>query len=337
MQALEADIRSMRDLMVKNNTAVAELRTRLEQAERDRFSNPLVYALLALFAASSALAGLFWHRSRKAQAAQQDWWASNGGRGGPPDPAGGGAGAAYAIQQSGLANDAKAAGAVAAGAATAAVVASQPGASAETPVVAAAPVPLARPFAPSGTDGLHASDVEPPHVDDVNKVQLQAQVFASQGDHDSAIGVLRAHIDAHPQGNAAPWMQLLTLLHGLARRDDFEQVRRDYEWLFNTKVDPFERFSLGDSGSDAPSRDNRPVTAVQADVPAVPTLPAVVEAPVIEEQHAPLDLNLDDLLMTPDDSAPTRRKPAPVDAANNNLLDFDFELDPKPDPSAKDK
>lgn len=337
MQALEADIRSTRDLMVKNNTAVAELRTRLEQAERDRFSNPLVYALLALFAASSALAGLFWHRSRKAQAAQQDWWASNGGRGGPPDPAGGGAAAAYATQQAGLTNDTKAAGAVAAVAATAAVVASQPGASAETPVVAAAPVPPARPFAPSGTDGLHASDVEPPHVDDVNKVQRQAQVFASQGDHESAIGVLRAHIDAHPQGNAAPWMQLLTLLHGLARRDDFEQVRRDYEWLFNTKVDPFERFSLGDSGSDAPSRDNRPVTAVQADVPAVPTLPAVVEAPVIDEQHASLDLNLDDLLKMPDDSAPTLRTPPLVDAAKNNLLDFDFELDPKPDPSTQHK
>ncbi len=183
------------------------------------------------------------------------------------------------------------------------------------------------PVAPSGSDGLHASEAQPPAVDEVSKVQQQAQVFASQGDHDSAIGVLRAHIDAHPQGSAAPWLQLMTLLHGLARHDDFEQVRRDYEWLFNTKVDAFDRFGLGDSGSDA----------VLADMPAAPTLPAVVEAPVIEEQHASLDLNLDDLLKVPSESAPVQRKPDPVVTANDNLLDFDFELDPKPDSSAKDK
>ena len=51
MQALEADMRGLRDAVARNTSGVAELRAQLQEARSERFANPLVYALVLLLLA----------------------------------------------------------------------------------------------------------------------------------------------------------------------------------------------------------------------------------------------------------------------------------------------
>jgi hypothetical protein len=57
MQALEADVKGLREQTVKNQASLNELRVQLHKAEGERYANGLVYSLLVLLALALAGAG----------------------------------------------------------------------------------------------------------------------------------------------------------------------------------------------------------------------------------------------------------------------------------------
>jgi pilus assembly protein FimV len=76
LDSLEASVKSLVALAAKNEASLLALRVRLEQAQAERYNNPVVYLLLALLLAS--LIAIAYLMSRSSQRARQEppenWW-----------------------------------------------------------------------------------------------------------------------------------------------------------------------------------------------------------------------------------------------------------------------
>jgi pilus assembly protein FimV len=76
LDSLEASVKSLVALAAKNEASLLALRVRLEQAQAERYNNPVVYLLLALLLAS--LVAIAYLMSRSSQRARQEppekWW-----------------------------------------------------------------------------------------------------------------------------------------------------------------------------------------------------------------------------------------------------------------------
>lgn len=243
MTALEADVRTMRDSMLKNQAMLADLNARLQQAEGERYANGLVYALAALLAGASGLAGWLWLRNRRAAAAYASWWSDSSEAGEP------------VLHEEGAAAELKALPATGAGtegvARTEQMGAHDDGMARPATTVATAADPV---IALAAALDAVESDTQPTAeemqsllastaaalpvgetntaLDELKDVAQQAEFFVSLGEYERAIAVLRGQIDAHPQASALPWLELLALYQQLQRQDDYEQLRHDFEWLF---------------------------------------------------------------------------------------------------------
>lgn len=84
LDSLEASVKSLVALAARNEASLLALRVRLEQAQAERYNNPVVYLLLALLLAS--LVAIAYLLSRSSQRARQEppeqWWDGSNAR--PP-------------------------------------------------------------------------------------------------------------------------------------------------------------------------------------------------------------------------------------------------------------
>ena len=115
----------------------------------------------------------------------------------------------------------------------------------------AADAAFAHPFVPSGSQGLRVSEASSLQAADLIQLQARVEALKAAGDVDAAIGLLRQHLDAHPQASALGWLSLLDVLHAQGRVAEYEQLRHDYEWLFNTKAPAFDAWPPGGAGLQA--------------------------------------------------------------------------------------
>jgi hypothetical protein len=74
-------------------------------------------------------------------------------------------------------------------------------------------------------------------------VQLQADFFISLGQDEQAIKVLCEHIAESQVPSALTYLDLLKIYHRLGREDEYERLRADFNGLFNAGAPAFERFS----------------------------------------------------------------------------------------------
>lgn len=269
MQSLELDIRALRDSMLKSQAQMVELRNRLERAERERYANGLVYALAGLLAAAAALAAFLWHRGRTRAPAPSQWWIDSqqsltpahadalapAAPADPIAPAPAAVPAASAatrpLAEVPAANPAPVAAAKPAPAEPAVVIRSaherpassfDVAAAMEVAFTTAALDTATRTFAPSGSDGLRLREAAPVTIEHLALLQADVDALCASGQADRALALLREHIDAHPQASALAWLNLLDIQHRLARRAEYEQLRHDYEWLFNAKAPAFDDY-----------------------------------------------------------------------------------------------
>lgn len=294
MQALDEDLRKLREGMLRSDAALVELRARLEKAEGERYANGLVFTLAGLLLAAVAAAFAFWRRSRSA-AQPSAWWDESRQRG-VADAADGGDDALYEESQLPAATKAAGAANVAAGLTDVPApqrsapvdAASAPGADGKADGRSVARLgtgitgfgflssnPSARSESPTETDGLRVSDPLPLSSDELSDIQQEADFFVSLGEYDRAIEILRNHIEAHPQASAVAWLDLLEIHHKLGQRDEYEQLRRDFEWLFNAKAPSFEAFNESRDGIEA---HPRLVSRIQAAWPRREVLETIDEA-----------------------------------------------------------
>lgn len=105
-------------------------------------------------------------------------------------------------------------------------------------------------------------------------VQHQAEFFMSVGRHDQAVDVLRNHIGEDVQTSALIYLDLFGLYHQLKRRADFDELRGEFNRLFNADIPLFDAYTGASLGLES-------YEAVLSRIVALWPTPQVLE--VIEE------------------------------------------------------
>jgi len=239
--ALEANIASLKTLTAKNQAGLSDLGTRLHQAESERFSAWVVYALLAALLACLAALALVWNRQRRRPDHDQDWWDRDNTE----------------------------------------LIASvdtsepkwQPEPKPEPVAPARGPTATAATAPPSDHAGLWENSSPAAHMD-VSMVEVSHSVFdelmradaapmaaptrnlngltivsqqqvnllVAQGRPAQAVSLLKQHLHDGGNPNPALYLELLSLLHTLGLRADFLHCRDEFGRFFTGKIPEFSVF-----------------------------------------------------------------------------------------------
>lgn len=243
LAALEAESQALRNGEAQAKATIADLTSRLEQAESGRLLNGVVFALGG--ALIVALAAWAWLRRRGEGGASQGpaaWWAvghsSRKPKGGVLAPA-----ATIADLDLDLTLDA---GDSAFGEYR--PLSGLQNLDSVPPSDGAPPISSKdrRDFAPSLIGASRSVATE-----ELFDIQQQADFFVSLGEDEQAIQVLRNHLADSPEPSALAYLDLLKLYHRLDRRDDYERARMEFNQVFNAGAPRFDQYTDESQGLEA--------------------------------------------------------------------------------------
>jgi len=234
LDELQAQARSLREVNSNNQAELGLTREQLKKSEVGRYANPLVYALLALLAGLLLSAGFFYYRIKSARQGAA-WWDQRDAE--PIEPE-------KSVIRSEL----------------------QPKASHFSAMSRSVLVPE-RPFSavPSEQNslpGFRASDLaySPPgvstsprgvNVNELFDIAQQADFFVSLGQHDHAIDVLANHIRENVQTSPLAYLDLFKLYHDMDRQGEYDQLRVEFNRIFNAEIPAFQGFRQRGEGLEA--------------------------------------------------------------------------------------
>lgn len=260
LQTLENAIRNLQSQSQKNQMALTELNSQLQQARSERYANFLVYALLALLLAAIAAIAYLWRQRgllRITQDNELPWWRKNkSSEKGWADSARDDLASKFtgtATAQNKIPRKEK----------------NPPGAALDLDLglsvdesgfsgskhlsshdrsdsLSSLPSREHSDFALSMTHMARAVKAE-----ELFDVQQQADFFVSLGQHEQAIEVLRNHISDNAQTSALVYLDLVNLYHLLNRKADYEALREDFNELFNAKIPVFDLYSDSSPGLES--------------------------------------------------------------------------------------
>lgn len=243
LSVLESEARGLREQEAINKAALQEMQGRLEQT---RYLTWLVYGLGALLLLAAAGLWRFWRRRPsvdEGDSATRAWWAAanaekeqEGGKLAMPN----GKAGAEALdldlnldlgRESSLDSMRSLHGDSELGADS-------------TP--AALLSPAKRDFVASQTPVSRSVATE-----ELFDVQQQADFFVSLGENEQAIQVLKNHLAESQEPSALAYLDLFKLYYKLNRKADYEQLRDEFNRLFNAGAPPFEQYSDESQGLEA--------------------------------------------------------------------------------------
>lgn len=264
--SLEASVKNLLAVAARNESNLAELRLRLQQAEADRYTNPLVLGLVALLLA--CVAGIAFLLGRRGSGTGGgNWWSASSNA---PNTVAAGDIATRATGRSGYAPISAAAPLSAPD--------SLPVDEPEVQVVErAAPPPRVAPITQvdvslvemsestfdrlmqSGTTHSAVRKTRPPELvagagvgagatrrlinaDELFDIRQQAEFFVSLGQTDQAVRILENRISESGESSPLAYLDLLKIFHSLGLKADFRQVREDFVLLFNGRLQEFAGF-----------------------------------------------------------------------------------------------
>ena len=234
LDVLQAQARSLRDAHSKNQAELALSREKLQKAEDGRYANPLVFALVALLAGLLLGAGYLYYRSKNSRTHAAWWDRREADHSELQKPA---MGADSRSQESRLPH------------AIAPVL---------VPVSPSNAVPLEEHFRPVFTaaestfppSGISASG-RGVNVNELFDIAQQADFFVSLGQHDHAIEVLSNHIRENAQTSPLAYLDLFKLYHDMDRQPQYDELRLQFNRIFNAEVPPFQGFRQRGEGLEA--------------------------------------------------------------------------------------
>lgn len=232
LSVLEAEIKALRDQAARSTAALQDLQAQVDQR---RYMTWLAYALGGLLAAS--LASLYWlwkHKSTASGAVATDWWTMGVTKAAPaPEVATVKSKRKSKIRSKKLDLDLDLDLGGESGMDALHVDARESG---------VAPLSMAdrRDFPSSHIGGSRSVATE-----ELFDVQQQSDFFVSLGEFEQAIGVLKTHISESQETSALAYLDLFKLYHRLGRRDEYEQLRAEFNPRFNAGAPPFEAYKEG--------------------------------------------------------------------------------------------
>ncbi len=258
LEGLENDLRTLRQSVQRNDKALAELRGQLQEAQAERYANPLVYTLAALLAAALGLAAWAWRRGGRGGPSDGTAWWKPKERADTPETGFD----AFEVPPPRSASSSRRSPSSRGHSQPA----SRPGLRSvdlpldptpSAPAVAAAhrtqPLQVVEPpsFQTSGREDFpfsQPSQLRSLKAEELHDVQQEADFFVSLGEFDRAIEVLRTHIAANPQTSPVAWLDLVDIYHRLGRRDDYDWISAEFQRNFNAQVPAFDAYSEGGAG-----------------------------------------------------------------------------------------
>lgn len=262
-QALESDLKGLNDVTAKNRQILEELTRRLDKAETERYSNPLVYGLLAALCAFGLGWVYVWSHGLRVGLGVPPWWRDQG-----------------SSDRAGIAtHDSEVASAHADGGWNPSVLSETsptvPPEGAETkpaagvtevdidlpgdaPVVvrqelgsrpeAASTVMASRAlghhdFADSMTTTLRAVNTK-----EMLDIRQQAEFFMTLGQHQEAVAMLAENIDTGADANPLVYLDLLKVLHTLGRRAEYDHYRHAFNAIFSGRIPEYADFNHSSHG-----------------------------------------------------------------------------------------
>ena len=220
VQALEDSLAKMRAQSQETQVSLAQLQTRLREAEASRESRLLVPALAVLAAALAAAVGyLLWRRGTERRAAAQ-WWA-------PPTGTEAAAGEDAAGAQASAERDTGAG--------------QHLPASDEPPLVETTASPMmltqVQALARGGPETLPSAEARRASemlVEELIDLEQQAEFFVVLGQDDAAIDLLMAHLRGSGRANPLAYLKLLEIHRRRDDRDAYERIRERFNRHFNS-------------------------------------------------------------------------------------------------------
>ena len=273
-RAMEEDLKNLQTITAKNRQALQDLTMRLEQAESQRYFNPLVYGLLAMLLVCSAGGAYIWLRMRRMGDAAAPWWGADGSHDrvesedGSAGPAGPSTRSAVAVPPSILTEQEPAQTSMDSGSNNVAIGLSkvdidlhvdEPVADRSAMVSVPQDVfpkvdpPIEMSRAAGHVDFAHSmnSSLRALNTQEMLDVRQQAEFFMTLGQHEEAIGMLKDSIASSADSNPLIYLDLLRVLHTLGRKIEYDQYRSDFNALFSGRVPTYTEFSVGGDGLEA--------------------------------------------------------------------------------------
>lgn len=267
-QAMEADLKGLQGVTAKNRETLQALTGRLERAQSERYSNPLVYGLLAVLLLCSAGVAYAWLRMRQAGQSAAPWWRDEGASAAKPERA-------DEIHTVPPARTEDAWSTVPSDSSANVVAApslnevdidlhlDEPHPPASEPVVpsrmrdAVSSVPsvsaVAAARASGHADFAHSmtASLRALNTQEMLDVRQQAEFFMTLGQHEDAIGTLKDSIERSADSNPLVYLDLLRVLHTLGRKTEYDQYRADFNALFSGRAPSYVEFHQAGEGLEA--------------------------------------------------------------------------------------
>ncbi len=258
LQQMEASLNALRTQMQQNQSSMSAMKTQLEQAQTERYSNPFVYILLALLILALGAAGYLWQRLRRSPASRQaaDWWRDVDHRNPntvqiPPVGPIPGITEPPAPRVRNTRSPAPARNTAAGGSALdldlgfddddddapSSLITQQ-----EQRTVGNHAPHLPRRM----QNDFHSSfggSGRSMNTEELFDVHQQADFFVSLGQHEQAIGVLMSHIRDNPETSALAYLDLFSIYHQQGREAQYNQLRDEFQSVFNADVPEFAAFN----------------------------------------------------------------------------------------------
>lgn len=237
LAALEAEAKGLREKESRQAAALQDLQAQIDQAQSQRW---LTYGLGGLLALSLLALAVVWRRrsSPAEPARNKTWWQAAADK----EPVASPVAADPAVDVDldldlGLPRDSRLEG-------------MRPAADSglgdsQSPVSPIAKVDK-REFSPSAM-GVSRSVA----TEELFDVQQQADFFVSLGETDKAVDVLRGHLMDSQEPSPLAYLDLFRLYHQLGRRDDYEQLRKEFNQVFNADAPPFDQYNDRGRGLEA--------------------------------------------------------------------------------------
>ena len=234
LDELQAQARSLRDASSKNEAELALTREQLKMAEVGRYANPLVYALVTLLFGLLLCAGYLYYRFKNSRTGAA-WWDQRDAD--PIEPQKSAMGADPQSLENRLPH-------------------------ALGPVLGPEPQSTAMPLEENFVPGSQAGESTfPPsgilasgrgvNVDELFDIAQQADFFVSLGQYDHAIEVLSNHIRENAQTSPLAYLDLFKLYHDMDRQPQYDELRLQFNRIFNAEVPPFQGFRQRGEGLEA--------------------------------------------------------------------------------------
>ncbi|XAH21431.1 tetratricopeptide repeat protein [Xylophilus sp. GW821-FHT01B05] len=242
LQALETQLKALQVNEARERSRTAELQAQLDEVGRDRQTQWIVTALVAVLAMALGALLVGWRRLRQ-DGARSMWWAPRSTVQQDSEPA---------LSPEWVAEAKPSPD-------TAVPPPITPPVMARPPVPVAAPVPInvvtdvdtawldlpevavpsvSPKAAADAGDALRAPGLDDEQVD----AQQNAEFYVSLGQYEQAIELLQHYIAAHPGISPAVYLDLLKILHTLSLTDDYRRLREEFNAIFNADVPAFAGF-----------------------------------------------------------------------------------------------